>query len=117
MKEKDIYKKFVKATPKIIHNRIESLWAGFPDDVIYTNNKKFFTVEFKYTEGSKVRISPFQVSFALRHPIGHFFLIGSKNSVKLFESKQINDLLKDGFKAPNEIANTWEGIRDYFYSL
>ena len=29
----------------------------------------------------------------------------------------IDDLLKDGFKAKNPIANNWKDIRDYLYKL
>ena len=117
MKEKNLYKKLVKETPKIIYNRLENfLGVGFPDVVLYTNNK-FYTCELKCVEHNKIRISPFQISFAIQHPIGHYFLIGHKKEVKLFESKSINDLLKDGFKAKNPIANSWQTIRDYLQNL
>jgi hypothetical protein len=117
VKEKDLYKKLVKQTPNIIYNRLENfLGVGFPDVVLYTNHK-FYTCELKCVEHNKIRISPFQISFAIQHPIGHYFLIGHKKEVKLFESRSINDLLKDGFKAKNSIANNWQSIRDYLQNL
>jgi hypothetical protein len=117
VKEKDLYKRFVNETPKILHHRIENfIGVGFPDDVLYINNK-FYTCELKYTNHNKIKISPFQISFAMQHPIGHYFLIGYKKEVKLFESKSIDDLLKDGFKTKNPIANNWKDIRDYLYKL
>ena len=119
MKEKDLYKRFVKETPKILHHRIENfIGVGFPDVVFYVQNThRFYTCELKYTDHNKIKISPFQISFAIQHPIGHYFLIGHKKEVKLFESKSIDDLLKDGFKAKNPIATNWKDIRDYLYKL
>ena len=117
MKEKDLYKRFVKETPEIIHHRIENfIGVGFPDDVLYINNK-FYTCELKYAEHYKIKINPFQISFAINHPIGHYFLVGHKKEVKLFESKAIKDLLENGFNAENPIADNWEDIRDYLYKL
>jgi hypothetical protein len=117
VKEKDLYKRFVKETPKILHHRIENfIGVGFPDDVLYINNK-FYTCELKCTDHNKIKISPFQISFAMQHSIGHYFLIGHKKEVKLFESKSIDDLLKDGFKTKNPIANNWKDIRNYLYKL
>lgn len=119
MKEKDLYKRFVKETPKILHHRIENfIGVGFPDVVFYVQNThRFYTCELKYTDHNKIKISPFQISFAMQHPIGHYFLIGHKKEVKLFESKFIDDLLKDGFKAKNPIATTWKDIKNYLYKL
>ena len=120
MKEKDLYKRFVNETPKILHHRIENfIGVGFPDVVFYTKNttNRFYTCELKYTDHNKIKISPFQISFAMQHPIGHYFLIGHKKEVKLFGSKSIDDLLKDGFKAKNSIATTWKDIRYYLYKL
>ena len=119
MKEKDLYKKLVKETPQIIYNRLENfIGVGFPDVVFYVKNShRFYTCELKCTEHNKIRISPFQISFAIQHPIGHYFLIGHKKEIKLFESKSINELLKDGFKAKNHLADTWQTIRDYLQNL
>lgn len=119
MKEKDLYKKLVKETPKIIYNRLENfIGVGFPDVVFYVKNShRFYTCELKYTEHNKIRISPFQISFAIQHPIGHYFLVGHKKEVKLFESNSIDNLLKDGFKAKSYLANTWETIRNYLQNL
>ena len=119
MKEKDLYKKLVKETPQIIYNRLENfIGVGFPDVVFYVKNShRFYTCELKCTEHNKIRISPFQISFAIQHPIGHYFLIGHKKEIKLFESKSINELLKDGFKAKNHLADTWQTIQDYLQNL
>ena len=43
-------------------------------------------------------------------------LLGLKE-IKLFESKSINELLKDGFKAKNHLADTWQTIQDYLQNL
>ena len=117
MNEKTLYKRFVKETPNILHHKIENfLNVGTPDDLIYVKNK-FYTVELKYTEYNKIKISPFQIVFGTQRPIGHFLLVGHKKEVKLFEFCGSDILISEGFTAKNYLANSWQGIRDYFNNL
>lgn len=74
--ERKLYQDFKKASPKIIYNRIENLsLIGMPDALCYNKNNIFFTVEFKVTRGKKIRFSPHQISFHVKHPKNSFILV------------------------------------------
>ena len=93
--ESKLYKKLVKATPKITWNRIENLSnVGTPDLLGYNNSGVFFTVELKVTKGNKVRFSPHQISFHVKHPNNSFIMVQHLGSgtVKLFRGSQILEL-------------------------
>ena len=65
-----------KNTPQISWTRLENLSAfGTPDLLGYTNSGKFFTVELKVTKTNKVRLSPHQKAFHIKHPFNSFILI------------------------------------------
>ena len=101
----DIRKNF----KNIAFTRLENLTAfGTPDLLGYNNNCHFFTVELKVVKGRKVRFSPHQISFHIRHPLNTFILVKklapslSKLSDKkldeyyLYEGKDIQELVSRG---------------------
>ena len=99
--EAKLYKKFKKATPTISWNRIENLAVpGMPDTLAYTKYNHFFTVEFKVTKGNKVRLSPHQVGWHMRHPYNTFICIEALGSgtVKLYEGSVVRELAACGLK-------------------
>ena len=99
--EAKLYKKFKKATPTISWNRIENLAVpGMPDTLAYTKYNHFFTVEFKVTKSNKVRLSPHQVGWHMRHPYNTFICIEHLGSgtVKLYEGSEVRDLVACGLK-------------------
>ena len=99
--EAKLYKKFKKATPTISWNRIENLAVpGMPDTLAYTKYNHFFTVEFKVTKGNKVRLSPHQVGWHMRHPYNTCICIEHLGSgtVKLYEGSEVRDLVACGLK-------------------
>jgi hypothetical protein len=60
----------------ITFTRLENLSAfGTPDLLGYNNNCHFFTVELKVVKGRKIRFSPHQISFHIRHPLNTFILV------------------------------------------
>ena len=68
----DIRKNF----KNIAFTRLENLTAfGTPDLLGYNNNCHFFTVELKVTSSNKIRFSPHQISFHIRHPLNTFILV------------------------------------------
>jgi len=68
----DIRKNFKNIT----FTRLENLSSfGTPDLLGYNNNCHFFTVELKVTSGNKIRFSPHQISFHIRHPLNTFILV------------------------------------------
>ena len=99
--EAKLYKKLKKATPRIIWNRIENLSIlGMPDLLGYNVNQHFFTVELKVTYGNKIRFSPHQISFHVRHPKNTFILVKSlvQRDLKLFPGTEIQHLVACGFR-------------------
>ena len=74
--EAKLYRKFKKATPTISYSRIENLaLPGVPDTLCYNKYNTFFTVEFKVAKANKVRLSPHQIAWHMRHPYNTFICI------------------------------------------
>ena len=102
--EAKLYKKLIKATPKIVWNRLENLSnVGTPDLLGYNTSGTFFTVELKVTKGKKIRFSPHQIAFHVQHPHNTFILaeaLGprSTNRFQLFPGSGILALESFGLK-------------------
>ena len=97
--------KFYKEVKKNFKNfqltRIENLSVpGVPDLLCYNKNHFFFTVELKVTTSNKIRFSPHQISFHMRHPLNSFILVKSlaSSDSKLYEGQQIEALAACGLK-------------------
>jgi len=81
--------------------RIENISVpGVPDLLVYNKNHFFFTVELKVTTSDKVRLSPHQISFHMRHPLNSFILVKSLASSLsyLYEGQQVEHLAARGLK-------------------
>ena len=81
--------------------RIENISVpGVPDLLCYNKNHFFFTVELKVTSSNKIRFSPHQISFHMRHPLNSFILVKSLASSLsyLYEGQQIEALAACGLK-------------------
>ena len=79
--------------------RVENSAAhGTPDLLGYNNSGTFFTVELKVTRGNKVRLSPHQIAFHVKHFNNTFILVKalSLNDIKLYEGKVIKELDSQG---------------------
>ena len=99
--EAKFYKYFKKNTPNISYTRIENTSAlGTPDVLAYNKNNTFFTIEFKVTKSKKVRFSPHQIAFHVRHPINSFILVQTPDAcgLKLYEGFKIRQLVACGLK-------------------
>ena len=99
--EQKLYRDLKKHTHHIIWNRIENLSiVGMPDLLGYTKNQKFFTVELKVTKSNKIKFSPHQIAFHVRHPHNTFILVKSlgQSDLKLFQGTQIKQLAACGFR-------------------
>ena len=99
--EAKLYKKFKKATPKILWHRIENMAIpGMPDALGYTENFFYFTVEFKVTKGNKIKLSPHQISYHKAHPHNSFILVEHLGSgtLKLYEGSMVRELVACGLK-------------------
>tara|TARA_R100000388_G_scaffold27931_1_gene21722 strand:- start:240 stop:587 length:348 start_codon:yes stop_codon:yes gene_type:complete len=94
-------KKFVKSITNISWIRLENnSLLGTPDLLGYNNFGTFFTLELKVTKGNKVRFSPHQIAFHVKHPHNTFICIEHLGSgtVKLFRGSRIMELVACGFK-------------------
>ena len=90
-----------KNSKQISWTRLENLSAfGTPDLLGYNTNSHFFTVELKVTKGNKVRFSPHQIAFHVRHPDNTFIMVKhlASRDVKLYEGKVIEQLVACGLK-------------------
>jgi len=93
--ERKLYAKIKKFIPKISWIRLENnSLLGTPDLLGCNTSGYFFTLELKVTKGNKVRLSPHQISFHVKHPHNTFILVQHLGSgaVKLFRGSQILEL-------------------------
>lgn len=104
MKPETKFWQYVKKNfTKIKWTRLENLSSfGTPDLLGYNSFGKFFTVELKVTSGNKIRFSPHQIAFHVKHPKNTFILAKepSQGSCKLFPGACILDLVQEGYKMP-----------------
>ena len=74
--EQKLYAKIKKSIPKISWIRLENLsLSGTPDLLGYNNSGTFFTVELKVTKGIKIKFSPHQIAWHVKHPKNTFILV------------------------------------------
>src|SRR6056300_246383 len=81
--------------------RLENLSVpGTPDLLVCNNSGHFFTIELKYTKTNKIKFSPHQIGFHVKHPHNTFILVedASLNVPKLYGGKEIRNLVSGGLK-------------------
>ena len=97
--ERKLWKKLKDETPSIAWTRLEN-WAlfGTPDLLGYAPSGTFFTVELKNTNEYKVRFSPHQISFHLKHKKNTFILVACAldQLVRLYPGSRILELVDSG---------------------
>ena len=99
--ERKLYQKLKKNITTISWIRLENIsLSGTPDLLGYNNSGHFFTVELKVTKSNKVRFSPHQIAFHVRHPNNSFICIEAlgPGTVKLYEGSRIKELVACGLK-------------------
>ena len=99
--ERKLYQKLKKNITTISWIRLENLsLSGTPDLLGYNNSGHFFTIELKVTKGNKIRFSPHQIAFHVRHPNNSFICIEAlgPGTVKLYEGSRIKELVAYGLK-------------------
>ena len=85
----------------------------------YTPNEHFFTLELKYTSAYKVRFSPHQISFHVKHPQNTFILVACApklGTCRLYPGSKILELEACGLKL-EPLASGWELVRLKLESL
>ena len=95
--ESKFYNELKRITPQITWTRLENTSVlGTPDLLGYNTNQHFFTIELKIANGSKVRLSPHQISFHIRHPKNTFILVKTKVDCHLYLGSQVKELFEEG---------------------
>ena len=73
--EAKLHKKLVKEWREFTFTRLENIsLLGTPDLLVYNTNRHFFTIELKVTKGKKLKFSPHQIAFHVKHPDNTFIL-------------------------------------------
>jgi hypothetical protein len=97
--ETKFYAKVKKHFSEFSLIRLENLSVpGTPDLLVYNNNRHFFTIELKVTKTNKIKFSPHQIGFHVRHPLETYILVldASLNVPKLYEGSCIRELVSGG---------------------
>jgi len=78
---------------------------GTPDLLVCNNSGHFFTIELKVTKGYKIKFSPHQIAYHVRHPKNTFILTkalgpcASKTSpISMYRGSRIRELVASGLK-------------------
>ena len=100
--EKDLWRELKGVKSKISWTRLENRsLLGTPDLLGYNNSGKFFTVELMLTSVNKIRFSPHQISFHVKHNLNTFILVActpDKGKVRLYSGSGILELVDLGLK-------------------
>jgi hypothetical protein len=100
--EKDLWRELKGIKSKISWTRLENRsLLGTPDLLGYNDTGRFFTVELKVTKGNKIRFSPHQISFHVKHNLNTFILVActpDKGHYRLYPGSRILELVDSGLK-------------------
>lgn len=92
----------IKNNCELSFTRVENSAAhGTPDLLVYNNSGHFFTIELKLISTKKIRFSPHQIGFHIKHPHNSFIMQKAlgPSAIKLYGGSQIEDLIS-GFAEP-----------------
>ena len=117
--ERKLYQKLKRSCNKISWIRLENLTlSGTPDLLGYNNSGTFFTVELKVTKSNKVKFSPHQIAFHVKHPKNSFILVEhlGQRSVKLFPGTMVQELDACGLEL-EPLCLELDACRSFFETL
>ena len=96
--ERKLYQKVKKTFDSFSLNRLENTSLhGTPDILACNSSGHFFTIELKITKGNKLKFSPHQIAFHIRHPHNTFIIaeaLGPRSSklVHMYRGSRILEL-------------------------
>jgi hypothetical protein len=104
--EAKLYQKIKRNFTDYYLIRLENLsLLGTTDLLVYNTNRNFFTIELKVAKSKKVRFSPHQIAFHLRHPDNTFIMVQAlgpctpnTSSISMFRGSRIRELVTQGLK-------------------
>ena len=91
---------------------------GTPDLLVSNARGHFFTIELKVTKSNKVRLSPHQIAFHVKHPKNSFILVEhlGQRSVKLFPGTMVQELDACGLEL-EPLCLELDACRSFFEKL
>jgi hypothetical protein len=86
--------------------RLENIsLLGTPDLLVCNTSGHFCTVELKVTKGNKIRFSPHQIAFHIKHPHNTFILVKAlgplppkTSPISMYHGSRIEELVTSGLK-------------------
>jgi len=98
--------------------RIENIsLLGTPDLLVCNTSGHFCTLELKVTKGNKIRFSPHQIAFHIKHPHNTFIMVKalgplpSKTSpISMYHGSRIEELVTQGLKL-EACYSGWDACR------
>ena len=116
--EAKFYREIKKNFKELSLIRIEnSSLLGTPDLLVYNTSGYFRTIEIKVTKGNKIRFSPHQIAFHVKHPDNTFIMVKALGplpkktfSVFLFRGSRIKELAACGLKL-DACYSGWDACR------
>ena len=104
--EAKFYQQIKRNFKKLSLIRIENnSLLGTPDLLVCNTSGHFCTVELKVTKGNKIKFSPHQIAFHIRHPKNTFIMVKAlgplpkkTSSVFLYRGSRIRELVACGLK-------------------
>ena len=98
--------------------RIENIsLLGTPDLLVCNTSGYFCTIELKVTKGNKLRFSPHQIAFHIRHPHNTFILTKALGPlspktfpISMYRGSRINELVTSGLSL-DACGYGWDACR------
>ena len=116
--EAKFYQQIKRIFKQLSFIRIENIsLLGTPDLLVCNTSGNFCTLELKVTKGNKIRFSPHQIAFHLRHPDNTFILakalgpLPPKTSpISMYHGSRIEELVTQGLKL-DACYSGWDACR------
>ena len=98
--------------------RLENIsLLGTPDLLVCNTSGHFCTIELKVTKGNKIRFSPHQIAFHIKHPHNTFIMVKAlgplppkTSPISMFHGSRIEELVTSGLKL-EACYSDWDACR------
>ena len=98
--------------------RLENIsLLGTPDLLVCNTSGYFCTIELKVTKGNKVRFSPHQIGFHIKHPHNTFIMVKAlgplppkTSPISMYHGSRIEELVTQGLKL-EACYSGWDACR------
>ena len=98
--------------------RLENIsLLGTPDLLVCNTSGNFCTIELKVTKGNKIRFSPHQIAFHIKHPHNTFIMVKAlgplppkTSPISMYHGSKIEELVTSGLKL-EACYSGWDACR------